>query len=147
MNVNILRQFKKVINNNKHVDEYVKLTLADKLHMRKLSREIRKNHGINEITFEDFVLLCKFQKIKATLRVEDRYATRFVNLLHFDVYTLNDIIHNCINDIYEHGDEADYKQVNLDMLKRYMVDYHNNVLLFDKFEVICKKLYIKITIE
>ena len=55
MNVRILRQFKKVINNNKKVDEYIKLTLADKLHMRKLSREIRKNHGINEITFEDFV--------------------------------------------------------------------------------------------
>lgn len=147
MNVRILRQFKKVINNNKKVDEYIKLTLADKLHMRKLSREIRKNHGINEITFEDFVLLCKFQKIKATLRIEDRYATRFINLLHFDTYTLNDIIHNCINDIYEHGDEDDYKCINLELLKRYMVDYHNHVILFDKFEVMCKKLGIKITIE
>ena len=147
MNVNILRQFKKVINNNKRVDEYVKLTLADKLYMRKLSRHIRKNHGINEITFEDFVLICKFQKIKATMRLEDRYATKFINLLHFNQYTLNDILYKCIDDIYEHGDVEDYKNNDLALMKKQLIEYNNHVITFDKFEIICKRLGIRINIE
>ena len=147
MNANILRQFKKVINNNKRVDEYVKLTLADKLYMRKLSKHIRKNHGINEITFEDFVLICKFQKIKATMRLEDRYTTKFINLLHFNQYTLNDILYKCIDDIYEHGDVEDYKNIDLALMKKQLIEYNNHVITFDKFEIICKRLGIRINIE
>lgn len=147
MNGKFVIQIKKVINSNKRVDECVKLTLADKLHMRKLSKSIRTNHGINHITFEDFVLLCKFQKIKAHLRVEDNYATRFINLLHFNIYSLNDVIHNCISDIYEHGDEDKYKHVGIDMLKKFMIEYNNKVILFEEFEIMCKKLGIKISIE
>ena len=147
MNVNILRQFKKVINNNKRVDEYVKLTLADKLYMRKLSKHIRKNHGINEITFEDFVLICKFQKIKATMRLEDRYTTKFINLLHFNQYTLNDILYKCIDDIYKHGDVEDYKNIDLVLMKKQLTEYNNHVITFDKFEIICKRLGIRINIE
>ena len=147
MNANILRQFKKVINNNKRVDEYIKLTLADKLYMRKLSKHIRKNHGINEITFEDFVLICKFQKIKATMRLEDRYTTKFINLLHFNQYTLNDILYKCIDDIYKHGDVEDYKNIDLMLMKKQLIEYNNHVITFDKFEIICKRLGIRINIE
>ena len=147
MNDIILRQFKKVINNNKRVDDYIRLTLADKLYMKKLSRHIRKNHGINEITFEDFVLICKFQKIKATMRIEDRYTTKFINLLHFNQYTLNDILYKCIDDIYEHGDVEGYKNIDLTLMKKQMIEYNNHVITFDKFEIICKRLGIRINIE
>lgn len=147
MDKRILIQFKKVINNNKKVNEYVRLTLADKLRMRKLSKEIRQNQGINKISFEDFVLICKFQKIKAYLRVEDKYVTKFIDILQFDAYTLKDTIYKCIENIYEHGDENNYKNINLDLLRKCMIEYNNKVLLFDNFMDICKQLHIKITIE
>ena len=146
MDNHVLRQFKHVIVHNKRVDVAVKLTLADKIHMKKLSKMMRKTNNINEITFEDFVLLCKFQKIKATIRIEDNYATRFINVLQFDSYSLNDVLYNCVDDICKHNDENKYKLINVKLLKEHLINHNSSVILYDKFEFICKALGIKITI-
>lgn len=147
MDNRVLRQFKHVIVHNKRVDEDIKLTLADKIHMKKLSKTMRKTNNINEISFEDFVLLCKFQKIKATIRLKDEYATRFINVLQFNQYTLNDALFNCVDDICKHNDESKHKKVDVESLRQHLINHNNHVLLYDKFEFICKSLGIEITIE
>ena len=61
----ILRQCKKVILENNKTERDIKLSLSDKCHLKKLSKKIKEEGNIDGISFEEFVLLCKYYKIKS----------------------------------------------------------------------------------
>ena len=112
MNNNHLIQCKKVILNNKKYNGYIQLTLADKLYLRCLSRKVKKDKGINNITFEEFVLLCKHMKKEVLLVVKDNHCTRIVNLLNFDTNTLRYMMINILRDI---EDKKKFTNIHLDI--------------------------------
>lgn len=141
MNAKILRQCKKVILTNNKTDRDIKLSLSDKCYLRKLSKNIKSNGNIDDITFEEFVLLCKHHKIKATLKIEDGCATRFYDLLNFDNNTLRSIMEKCTNDIL-----ANKEQSNIQLIYNYYTK-NNNVILFEDFMNFCNRSKIKVNIE
>lgn len=142
----ILRQCKKVILENNKSERDIKLSLSDRCHMRKLSKRIKEDGNIDNITFEEFVLLCKQYKIKADIKIENGYVTRFYNLLEFDMYTLNYILTKCIEDIQENNDIEKYPNINITMFYKHVLQ-QNKIILFDQFMSLCTKLNIKVNIE
>lgn len=138
-----LIQCKKVIINNKKTNKHIKLTLADKMALYILSKKLKKEKNLENLTFEEFVLLCKHNKTTAMLRLESKYSTVFIDILTFNHFTLHDVIVKSINDIECKNDENNYK--NLESIIYYM--QVNNVILFDYFEELCEQLKIKIIIE
>ena len=146
MNGKILRQCKKTILENKRLERDIKLSLSDKCHMRKLSKQIKSNGNIDNITFEEYVLLCKYYKIKSTLKIENGYVTRFYDLLQFDMNTLSNILSKCIADIVSHNDVDKYPQLNILMFYQHITS-DNKIILFEQFMLICNRLKIKVNIE
>lgn len=142
----ILRQCKKVILENNKTERDIKLSLSDKCHMKKLSKKIKEEGNIDGISFEEFVLLCKYYKIKATIRIENGYVTRFYDLLQFDMYSLSHILNKCLSDIVVNNDESKFPQINIVMFYSHYIQ-DNKVILFEQFMILCKKLNIKVNIE
>ena len=143
MNNNHIIQCKRVILNNKKYKGYIHLSLADKLYLRSLSKKLKKEGNINNITFEEFVLLCKHHKKSATLRLESNYSTSFIDILKFDHSTLHLSLNKILDEIKLHHDEN--TDNNIESIINSMVI--NNVILFEYFADICNKLDIKIRIE
>lgn len=143
MNSRYITQCKRVILNNKKSNRYVQLTLADKFQLVILSRKIKKEGNINNITFEEFVLLCKHHKTTCNLRIESKYSTTFIDILTIDQTTLYKLVIRILHDIKEAGDEELYP--NTDNIKYYT--RINNVILFNHFVNICKDLKVKVSIE
>lgn len=143
MNSDHIIQCKRVILNNKKYKGYVQLSLADKLYLRSLSKKLKKEGNINNITFEEFVLLCKHHKKMATLRLESHYSTSFIDILKFDHNTLHLSIKKVLDEIKLHQDENKYN--NIESIINLMAI--NNVILFEYFTDICDNLEIKIRIE
>lgn len=143
MNHDQLIQCKRVILNNKKSSRFVKLTLADKLYLIKLSRRIKKDGSIDSITFEEFTLLCKHHRKNSTLRVESKYSTSFINILQFDMHTLHILLYKIINEIELYKDTDKYDNIDsvINLLRI------NNVVLFNTFNEICDTLNIKVSIE
>lgn len=138
-----LIQCKKIIINNKKYNKYIKFTLADKLSLYVLSKKLKKEKNIDNITFEEFILLCKHNKMKATLRIESKYSTLFVDIISMNSHTLYNTLIKIINDIENHNNEDNYK--NIDSILHYLKC--TNVILFDCFVDMCETLDIKISIE
>jgi DNA-binding Xre family transcriptional regulator len=132
-----------VILNNKKSSRFVKLTLADKLYLIKLSKRIKKDGSIDSITFEEFTLLCKHHRKNSTLRVESKYSTSFINILQFDMHTLHILLYKIINEIELYKETDKYNNID-DVINLLRV---TNVILFDTYEDICKSLDVKIIIE
>jgi hypothetical protein len=143
MNNNHIIQCKKVILNNKKYKGYVQLSLADKLYLRSLTKKLKKEGNINNISFEEFVLLCKYHKKTAILRLESNYSTSFIDILKFDHNTLYLSIQKVLDEIKLHHDENKYN--NIESIINLMAV--SNVILFDYFTDICNDLEIKICIE
>lgn len=142
MNHEYLIQCKRVILNNKKSDKYINLSLADKLYLILLSRRIRKR-GLDNMSFEEFTLLCKHHRKHSTLRVESKYSTNFIDILHFNVNTLYNLINKVLNEIELYNDKDNYK--DLENITHLMLI--NRVILFNLFIDICDKLDIKVSIE
>ena len=64
-----LIQCKRIIISGKKSNKFIKLTLADKLHLMRLSRRLKKEGNVDSMSFEEFTLLCKHHKKAAMLRV------------------------------------------------------------------------------
>lgn len=143
MNNNHLIQCKKVILNNKKYNGYIPLTFADKLYLRSLSKKIKKDGKIDNISFEEFVLLCKYHKKRAVLRLESNYSTSFIDILNFNQHTLHIAIMKVLHEIKLHHDDNKYN--NIDTIINFMTV--NNVILFEYFTELCESLDIKICIE
>lgn len=143
MNHEILIQCKKVILNNKKSQKNIKLKMSDKLYLILLSKRLKKEGNINNITFEEFVLLCKHHKTKANLRVESKYSTCFIDILQFDEYTLHRLLYKIINEIELYKDENKYNNIdNVINLLRV-----SPVILFETFLDICESMNVKVSIE
>jgi hypothetical protein len=143
MNHNHILQCKRVIVNNPKTTKHIKLTLADKMALYVLSKRLKKENNMESITFEEFVLLCKHHKIKANLRIESKYSTSFIDVLSFNSHTIYNLIVKLVKDIEIHNDEFNYN--DLEYIRHYITI--NNIILFDCFVDICKKLKVKISIE
>ena len=147
MNHKLIIQCKKVILNNKrNKNYYVKFNLADRLYFRHLNRKIKKDGNIDDISFEDFVLLCKHHKIVSHLKVDGRYSVKFVSLLDFDCNTLYRIINDELYQIIFNKDTDKYSNVDINLLLTE-VKSCNNVILFEHFMKLCRNLNIKVNIE
>jgi hypothetical protein len=142
----ILRQCKKVILENNKTERDIKLSLSDKCHMKTLSKKIKEEGNIDGISFEEFVLLCKYYKIKATIRIENGYVTRFYDLLQFDMYSLSHILNKCLSDVIMNDDESKFPQISIVMFYSHYIQ-DSKVILFEQFMILCKKLNIKVNIE
>ena len=142
----ILRQCKKVILENNKTERDIKLSLSDKCHMKKLSKKIKEEGNIDGISFEEFVLLCKYYKIKATIRIENGYVTRFYDILRFNMYSLSHILNKCLSDVIMNDDENKFPEISIVMFYSHYIQ-DNKVLLFEQFMILCKKLNIKVNIE
>lgn len=143
MNHEQLIQCKKVILNNKKSDKFVNLTLADKLYLILLSKRLKKDNNINNLTFEEFALLCKHHKTKANLRIESKYSTSFIDILQFNEHTLYSVLYKIINEIELYNEEDKYNNIE-DVISLLRV---NHVILFDTFNSICEQMCIKVSIE
>ena len=143
MNHEQLIQCKKVILNNKKSNKFVELTLADKLYLIILSKRLKKENNINNLTFEEFVLLCKHHKTKANLRVESKYSTSFIDILQFNEHTLHSVLYKIINEIELYNEEDNYSNIE-DVISLLRI---NPVILFNTFNDICDQMCIKVSIE
>ena len=147
MNHKLIIQCKKVILNNKrNKNYYVNFNLADKLYFRHLNRKIKKDGNIDNISFEDFVLLCKHHKIVSHLKVDGGYSVKFIGLLDFDCNTLYRIINDELYQIIFNKDTDKYSNVDINLLLTE-VKACNNVILFEHFMKLCRNLNIKVDIE
>lgn len=138
-----LIQCKKVIINNKKSNKNIKLTLADKMALYILSKKLKKERNLDDLSFEEFVLLCKHNKTNAVLRLESKYSTMFIDILTFNHLTLYNTIIKAVHDIELKHEEGNYE--NLDSIINYL--NINNVILFEFFTDLCEQLRIKIIIE
>ena len=137
-----LIQCKRAILNNKKSNKFVRLTLADKMYLIKLTKRLKKE-GIDSLSFEEFTLLGKHHKRTSMLRIESKHSTSFIDLLQFDSHTLHSALFKLINEIELYNDLDKYNNIE-DII--YLLQL-NIVITFDTFEDICDQLDIKISIE
>lgn len=145
MNQKIVTQCKKAIIANKKAERDIKLSLSDKYQLKRLTKRLRCELTIDNITFEEFVLLCKSTKLNVVLMVESEYVVRVLDLLDFDIFTLRKTLEGIINDIINNKDEYKYKMINFHKVK-YNIS-NQEVILFEEFSVWCSKLNVKIKID
>jgi hypothetical protein len=138
-----LIQCKRVIISGKKSNKFIKLTLADKLYLMRLSRKLKKEGNIDSMSFEEFTLLCKHHKKAAMLRVESAHSTSFIDLLTFNAYTLHTMLFKLIHEIELYKEENKYEDIE-DIIHLL---HCNNVILFNTFEKACELLKVKILIE
>ena len=145
MNSRILRQCKKSLANGKKVERDIKLSLSDRCQLRTLTKRIRKDGSIDNISFEEYVLLCKKMKIDSKLIIRTNYSTKINSVLNFNSYTLKQILYQCVNDIIENKDEMYYPKVDFDNMV-HMLEL-SNIILFESFMSYCTSLKIKVEVE
>ena len=143
MNHEHLIQCKRVIVNNKKSKKFVDLTLADRMYLIKLSKRIKKEGNLDNLTLEEFMLLFKHHKKSAVLRIESKHSTTFIDVLQFDMHTLHTSLYKIINEIELYKEIDKYNNID-DVINLLRV---TNVILFDTYADICKSLDVKIIIE
>lgn len=138
-----LIQCKRIIINGKKSKKFINFTLADKLYLMRLSRKLKKEGNINNMSFEEFTLLCKYHKKMATLRVESAHSTSFIDLLTFNTCTLHTMLFKLVHEIELYNEENNYEDIE-DIIHLLRC---SNVILFNTFEKACDLLKVKILIE
>ena len=145
MNQKIITQCKKAIITNKKAERDIKLSLSDKCQLKRLTKRLRGELAIDNITFEEFVLLCKSTKLNVILMVESEYVVRVLDLLDFDIFTLRKTLEGIMDDIINNKDEYKYKMINFHKVK-YNIS-NQEVILFEEFSAWCNKLNVRIKID
>ena len=138
-----LIQCKRIIINGKKSKKFINLTLADKLYLMRLSKKLKKEGNINNMSFEEFTLLCKHHKKVAILRVESAHSTSFIDLLTFNTCTLHTLLFKLVHEIELYNEENNYEDIE-DIIHLL---HCSNVILFNTFEKACDLLKVKILIE
>lgn len=145
MNDRLLYQCKHALMTNKTVERDIKLSLSDKCQLKRISKKIRNDHGgFENLSFEEYALLCKHLKKDVLLEVKDKYVTRIITLLNFNANTLRYILISMLHDIEDKNDcniyDFDVTQAKLSIIDRHVV-------LFDEFQIWCKRLNASIKIN
>jgi len=143
MNHEHLIQCKRVIVNNKKSNKFTSFTLADRMYLIRLSKRIKKEGNLDNLTLEEFILLFKHHHKNAMLRIETKHSTTFIDVLQFDMHTLHTSLYKIINEIELYKETDKYNNID-DVINLLRV---TNVILFDTYEDICKSLDVKIIIE
>jgi hypothetical protein len=143
MNHEHLIQCKRVIVNNKKSNKFTSFTLADRMYLIRLSKRIKKEGNLDNLTLEEFILLFKHHNKNAMLRIETKHSTTFIDVLQFDMHTLHTSLYKIINEIELYKETDKYNNID-DVINLLRV---TNVILFDTYEDICKSLDVKIIIE
>ena len=143
MNHEHLIQCKRVIVNNKKSKKFVDLTLADRMYLIKLSKRIKKEGNLDNLTLEEFMLLFKHHKKSAVLRIESKHSTTFIDVLQFNMHTLHTSLYKILHEIELYKETDKYNNID-DVINLLRV---TNVILFETYEDICKRLDVKIIIE
>ena len=100
MNSILTQQCKHAILSNKSVERDIKLSLSDRCQLKRISKKLRHNHmELENLSFEEYVLLCKHMKKEVLLVVKNKHCTRIINLLNFNVNTLRYMMINILREI------------------------------------------------
>ena len=145
MSPKILNQIKRVIMANKTVERDISLSLSQKRQLKKLSKRIRNNKGIDDITFDEFILICKYTKLKAELIIYNGHVTRIVDILSFNELTLKNILNNIIRDIIVYNEMYKYPTIQFNLVRCSLARIYS--ISFEEFTAWCDKLNINIRIE
>jgi hypothetical protein len=146
MNSRLIQQAKHAILSNKSVERDIKLSLSDKCQLKRISKKLRNNHNeIENLSFEEFVLLCKHMKKETILIVKSKHCTRVVNLLNFNINTLRYMMINILREIEDYNEYDLYKDLDISLLKQNYID--KQAILFEDFYDLCKKLNVNIDID
>lgn len=146
MNSRLILQCKRAIMSNKTVERDIRLSLSDKCQLKRITKKLRYNHlELENLSFEEYVLLCKHTKKEVLLVVKNDYCTRIVNLLKFNVNTLRYMMINILHDIEDNNDYDIYPDIDITELKLIFID--RKVLLFEEFYELCDKLNTTINVD
>lgn len=101
----------------------IKLSLSENIRLKKVSRILRESKNFTNISFEDFVLICKLHKINSRLyiTVPGYSKTYITDILDFDDYTLKGIFYKVLNTYDEPiVVSKDGKSLDLSDIKYYL---------------------------
>ena len=117
MNKEHIIQCKKAIMGARTSERDIKLSLSDKCQLRRITKKLRKQMKIEELSFEEFTLLCKHMKKDVLLFVESKYSTKIIRLLDFNINTLRYTLISLLHDIESNNDYNKYPKLDITLIK------------------------------
>lgn len=129
------------------VERDIKLSLSDNFKLKSITEKVRRTKSMQDLKFEEFVLLCKYNKINVRMYVTiPGYKITIIDsLLEFDKYTLVGTMYKVINAMGVTGEvEVDRRFVDLDDIRHYL--RNTDTITFEKFIYWSKLLGFRIDI-
>lgn len=145
MNKEHIIQCKKAIMGAKTSERDIKLSLSDKCQLRRITKKLRKQMKIEELSFEEFTLLCKHMKKDVLLFVESEYSTKIIRLLEFNINTLRYTLITLLHDIENNNDYNKYPKLDITLIKNNIIN--KQFITFEEFISYCKDIKVKIKID
>ena len=129
------------------VERDIKLSLSDNFKLKSITEKVRRTKSMQDIKFEEFVLLCKYNKVNVRMYVTiPGYKITIIDsLLEFDKYTLVGTMYKVINAMGVTGEvEVEGRFVDLDNIRHYL--RNTETITFEKFIYWSKLLGFRIDI-
>lgn len=129
------------------VERDIKLSLSDNFKLKSITEKVRRTKSMQDIKFEEFVLLCKYNKVNVRMYVTiPGYKITIIDsLLEFDNYTLVGTMYKVINAMGVTGEvEVEGRFVDLDDIRHYL--RNTETITFEKFIYWSKLLGFRIDI-
>lgn len=129
------------------VERDIKLSLSNNFKLKSITEKVRRTKSMQDLKFEEFVLLCKYNKINVRMYVTiPGYKITIIDsLLEFDKYTLVGTMYKVINAMGVTGEvEVDGRFVDLDDIRHYL--RNTETITFEKFIYWSKLLGFRIDI-
>ena len=145
MNKKYIIQCKKAILSSKTIERDIKLSLSDKCQLRRVTKKLRKSMRIEELSFEEFTLLCKHMKKEVVLIIESNYSTRIIKLLDFNINTLRYTLICILHDIEKNNDYDGFIGLDISLIKNNIID--KQFVTFNEFIEYCDILNVKVKID
>lgn len=145
MNKEYIIQCKKALMGARTSERDIKLSLSDKCQLRRITKKLRKQMKIEELSFEEFTLLCKHMKKDVLLFVESKYSTKIIRLLDFNINTLRYTLISLLHDIESNNDYNKYPKLDITLIKNNIID--KQFITFEEFTKYCKDIKVKIKID
>lgn len=147
MNKKYSKQCMNAMINGTKVERDISLSLSDNFKLKSITDKVRRTKSMKELKFEDFVLLCKYNKVNVRMYVTiPGYKITIIDsLLEFDKYTLVGTMYKIINAMGVTGEvEVDGRFVDLDNIRHYL--RNTDTITFEKFIYWSKLLGFRIDI-
>lgn len=129
------------------VERDIKLSLSDNFKLKSITEKVRRTKSMQDIKFEEFVLLCKYNKVNVRMYVTiPGYKITIIDsLIEFDKYTLVGTMYKVINAMGVTGEvEVEGRFVDLDDIRHYL--RNTETITFEKFIYWSKLLGFRIDI-